>query len=45
MDKRLNTKKIPVLCLFGQEVKMLTVNEINRGVKFSGRIIQPGEEY
>lgn len=45
MPERINQKKFPVIKLHGEGPGKLTMKQIEKGVRFTGTIVQPNEKF
>lgn len=45
MPERINQKKFPVIKLYGEGPRKLTMGQIEKGDRFTGTIVQPNEKF
>ncbi len=45
MPERINQKKFPVIKLYGEGPGKLTMPQIEKGARFTGKIVQPNEKF
>lgn len=45
MPERINQKKFPVIILHGEGPGKLTMDQIEKGARFTGTIVQPNEKF